>query len=85
MYAVILDAATLGPEDLDFSRLNSAVDSLRSYQHTQADEVLERLEGAQVALVNKVVLDDKILSQLPQLKHIIVLATGVNNIDLTSP
>ena len=82
MQAVMLDAATLGPEDLDFSHLQAAVDSLRCYQHTQPDEVVERLENAHIALVNKVVLDAARLSQLPQLKHIIVLATGVNNIDL---
>ena len=39
MQAVMLDAATLGPEDLDFSHLQAAVDSLRCYQHTQPDEV----------------------------------------------
>ena len=82
MQAVMLDAATLGPEDLDFNHLQAAVDGLRCYQHTQPDEVVERLANAHIALVNKVVLDAARLSQLPQLKHIIVLATGVNNIDL---
>jgi len=82
MDAVLLDAATLGPEDLDFSALRGAVESLRCYQHTQFDDVVERLADAHIALVNKVVLDATHLSQLPQLTHIIVLATGVNNIDV---
>ncbi|MFT7177912.1 MAG: glycerate dehydrogenase [Oceanospirillaceae bacterium] len=82
MRAVLLDAATLGPEDLDFSHLQAAVGSLRCYPLTHAHEIVERLAGAQIALVNKVILDATCLSQLPQLKHIIVLATGVNNIDI---
>jgi len=82
MDAVLLDGATLGPEDLDFSHLRAAVDSLRCYQHTQPYDVVERLADAHIALVNKVVLDATHLSQLPKLKHIIVLATGVNNIDV---
>jgi len=82
MDAVILDAGTLGSDDLDFSSLRVTVDSLVCYPQTQASDVLRRLAGVDIVLVNKVVLDASILSQLPQLKHIIVLATGVNNIDL---
>ena len=82
MDAVLLDGATLGPEDLDFSPLRAAVNSLRCYQYTQPYDVVGRLAGAHIALVNKVVLDATHLSQLPQLKHIIVLATGINNIDV---
>jgi glycerate dehydrogenase len=82
MRAVLLDAATLGPEDLNFGEIQAAVGSLRCYQHTQPDEVVARLTHAEIVLVNKVSLDATCLAQLPQLKHIIVLATGVNNIDL---
>tara|TARA_B100000767_G_scaffold269452_1_gene291331 strand:+ start:481 stop:1434 length:954 start_codon:yes stop_codon:yes gene_type:complete len=82
MRTVLLDSATLGPKDLDFSDIKAAIKSLVCYQYTHPDEVLMRLARAEIALVNKVVLDAKHLSQLPHLKHIIVLATGVNNIDL---
>jgi len=82
MDAVLLDGATLGPEDLDFGPLRATVGSLRCYQHTQPYDVVERLGDAHIALVNKVVLDATHLAQLPQLKHIIVLATGTNNIDV---
>ena len=82
MHAVMLDAATLGPEDLDFSPLEKVVDSLTCYQHTQANEIVVRLAQTQIAIVNKVVIDPSVLSQLPHIKHIVVLATGVNNIDL---
>jgi glycerate dehydrogenase len=82
MHVVMLDAETLGLEDLDFRPLESAAEGLRCYQNTQPSEVVNRLAEAQVVLVNKVILDASSLSQLPHLKHIIVLATGVNNIDL---
>jgi len=84
MDAVLLDGATLGPGDLDFSVIQAAVGNLRWHQHTQPDEIVERLTGAHIALVNKVELDATHFAQLPELKHIIVLATGVNNIDLNA-
>lgn len=82
MHGVLLDAATLGPEDLDLSPLEQVVGSLDCHQHTKPSQVVERLAQAQIAIVNKVTLDASMLTQLPHVKHIIVLATGVNNIDL---
>ena len=84
MNAAILDAATLGFDDLDFVPLTNAVEHMHCYQQTKASDTVKRLTGVQIALVNKVVLDASVLSQLPLLKHIIVLATGVNNIDLSA-
>ena len=84
MHAVFLDAETLGLDDLDFSTLEAATDDMCCYQSTQPHEVVERLAHAQIVLVNKVIIDASCLEQLPQLKHIIVLATGVNNIDLSA-
>ena len=84
MQVVLLDAETLGPDDLDFSPLRVLNHDLCCHQSTQPDEVVKRLAHAQIVLVNKVVLDASCLDQLPQLKHIIVLATGVNNIDLAA-
>ncbi len=43
---------------------------------------MERLRHADIALANKVILDRHSLMQLPRLKLIVVLATGVNNVDL---
>ena len=84
MQVVLLDAETLGPDDLDFSPIRVLNHDLWCHQSTQPDEVVKRLAHAQIVLVNKVVLDAPCLDQLPQLKHIIVLATGVNNIDLAA-
>ena len=52
------------------------------YAATAASEVVPRLRGANVAVVNKVVLDAPSLAQLPGLRHIALCATGSNNIDL---
>ncbi len=52
------------------------------YGSTRPEEVLERLEGATVAVVNKLPLRAETLAQLPSLKLIAVAATGTDNIDL---
>lgn len=49
---------------------------------TKPSEVVSRLQGASVAVVNKIVLDAQMLARLPQLRLIALCATGSNNIDL---
>jgi glycerate dehydrogenase len=56
----------------------------REYEQTLPAEVVERLEGASIAVVNKVRLGERELAQLPALKLIAVAATGTDNIDLKS-
>ena len=81
MKAVILDAASLGP-DIDLSPIRERVEKLDVHEHTAPEQIRERLEGASVAIVNKVVLDGATLDGLPSLRSICVLATGMNNIDI---
>ncbi len=83
MKAVLLDAASLGP-DIDLSPLRQQVDALSVYDKSSTAEAGERLAGARVAVVNKVVLDASTLEALPDLKLICVLATGTNNIDMAA-
>jgi glycerate dehydrogenase len=52
------------------------------HDKTAADEVVERLRDATVAITNKVVLHDATLGQLPKLKLIAVAATGYDVIDV---
>lgn len=54
------------------------------YGQTRPDEVVERLAGAAVALINKVRLDAATLDRLPDLKMIAVAATGTNCVDLAA-
>ncbi|MCW2483123.1 NAD(P)-dependent oxidoreductase, partial [Candidatus Symbiopectobacterium sp. NZEC135] len=46
--------------------------------------VVERAQGCEVIITNKVVLTREILQALPALKLIAVTATGVNNIDIAA-
>lgn len=53
-----------------------------AYAHTSPSEVLERAQGAEVLLTNKVALRAEHFRQLPDLRLVSVLATGVNVVDL---
>lgn len=81
MKAVFLDTQTMG-EDISLQPLADAVEALTCWDATAPAEVTERLRGHQVALVNKVVLDERHFSAVPELKFIAVTATGLNNIDM---
>ncbi len=52
------------------------------FGETRADQIVERLQGATIAICNKLPLRESELSRLPGLKLIAVAATGVDNIDL---
>ena len=52
------------------------------YEKTSAAEVVPRLKGAAVAIVNKVPMRTETLRQLPDLKMIAVAATGYDVIDV---
>ncbi|ECV9713933.1 D-2-hydroxyacid dehydrogenase [Campylobacter upsaliensis] len=78
MKIVCLDSATLGGADLSlFGEFGDFV----SYELTPKDKVIERLKNADVAMVNKVILDENVLKNT-NLKLILETATGLNNIDL---
>lgn len=78
-HAVMLDADSLGP-GVDLTPLRERVDQLTVYPASSAHHARERLAEADIAIVNKVVLDADTLAALPRLKRICVLATGLNNI-----
>jgi len=52
------------------------------YPSTAADQVLERLQGCTIAIINKVALPATVVDALPALKMVAVAATGTNNVDL---
>lgn len=80
MKAVFLDAATF-PDEQTLTPPDAVTD-WQSFDKTSPEQRLERLQQAEIALVNKVVLDAPLLAQLPDLKCIGVTATGTNNVDL---
>ena len=80
-HAVILDEKSFNPDDLDLSGLIALLSSWERYDSTTPDQKLERLQNATVAIANKVVFDAELLKQLPDLKLILLTATGMDNID----
>jgi glycerate dehydrogenase len=52
------------------------------YDKTAPEQVVERLRAATVAIINKVVLRDATLAQLPRLKLIAMAATGYDCIEV---
>ncbi|MDY6979855.1 MAG: 2-hydroxyacid dehydrogenase [Pseudomonadota bacterium] len=87
MHGVFLDTGSLlagtGKHgDLDFAAITALPLSWDYHAATAPEEVVARLQGAQVVVTNKVILDATQLARLPDLKLIAVAATGVNNVDL---
>lgn len=77
---VFLDAASVGEVD-NFDSISSQGEYI-AYPNTKPEETVKRLQGAQVAITNKVNIKAEALAKLPDLKLICVAATGMNNIDI---
>ncbi len=82
--AVFLDYPSLDLGDLDFSELRNSFSELQLLADTTPQNVVERLHGAQVVISNKIVLDAETMAASPELKLILVSATGTNNVDLAA-
>ncbi|WP_180073325.1 MULTISPECIES: 2-hydroxyacid dehydrogenase [unclassified Acinetobacter] len=82
MKAVFLDYQSLDKQDLDFSGLDAQFDELTLYPATTAVEVAQRIQGADVIISNKVHINAEHMQLNPQLKLILISATGTNNVDL---
>lgn len=78
---VVLDGYTLNPGDISWEELGK-LGELVVYDRTPEEEILERIQGAEVVFVNKVPLQKENLSKAPALKFIGVLATGYNIVDI---
>jgi len=65
-------------------RRPSCAQTYVEHDKTAPDQVVERLREATVAIVNKVVLREATLAQLPKLKLIAMAATGYDCIDIES-
>ena len=52
------------------------------HAETARDQVVERLAGASIAIINKAPLPAAAVNALPALKMVAVAATGTNNVDL---
>ncbi len=79
MKIVILDAMTLG-NDIDLSKFEKLGEVVR-YETSTQEEAAERMEDADVVIVNKVLMNETTLKNAKKLKMIAITATGFNNID----
>ncbi len=77
---VFLDRATIGPA-VELTRPKTPHEWI-VYDKTSPDQLVERLHGAQIAILNKVPISRDALTQLPDLRYISVAATGYDVVDL---
>lgn len=76
---VFLDRSTIAPQIT--VRRPAFAHEYVEHQKTTADQVVERLAGASIAITNKVPLTAEVLAQLPDLKLVAVAATGTDCVD----
>lgn len=77
-----LDFQTVGPE-IDTRSLDRVLD-MKYYPYSKDEELLDRLEDRQVAIVNKTRLSRPTLTAARDLKLIVVSATGTDNVDVAA-
>jgi glycerate dehydrogenase len=83
MQAVFLDYATVSFNgDLDPSRLQQAMPGLQLRDHTRQDDVPAAIAGREVVALNKLRISRETIAGAPNLKLIMLAATGTNNVDL---
>ena len=79
MKIVFLDAISMGDVSLEEM---ASLGELVCYPSSTAQEARERVKDADVACLNKVIVDQAILDAAPRLKLICEAGTGMNNIDV---
>ncbi len=79
MKIVFLDAISMGDASLEEI---AVLGELTCYPSSTAEEARERVKEADVAIVNKVVVDQAFLDAAPRLKLVCEAGTGINNIDV---
>lgn len=83
MKIVILDGYSANPGDMSWKGLEE-LGELTVYDRTRPDETVGRAAEAEIVLTNKVIINREVISQLPLLRYIGVLATGYNVVDIAA-
>ncbi|MBO5538548.1 MAG: D-2-hydroxyacid dehydrogenase [Prevotella sp.] len=81
MKIVELDGYAANPGDLSWEPLRE-LGELMIYDRTAPADVVERAKDADMVLINKIMMTEEVMKQLPRLKYIGVLATGYNVVDI---
>jgi glycerate dehydrogenase len=83
--AIILDAYTLNPGDLNWGPLtnlaNFTIYERTSFSTNDIQLIIERSKDAEIILTNKTPITKEVIKELPKLKYIGVLATGYDVVD----
>jgi glycerate dehydrogenase len=82
--AVFLDYATVSNGDLDSARLTAAMPGLQIHDATDELQIIERIAGADILLLNKFVLTRDHLNAARRLRLIAVAGTGTDNVDVAT-
>lgn len=82
MKLVILDAYAANPGDISWEPWQELGMEVVRYDRTSPAETVARCQGAEMVLTNKVIISAEVMSQLPDLRYIGVLATGYNVVDI---
>ena len=83
MKIVVTDGFTLPPGALPWDALRE-LGEVEVYERSLPEQVLERCQRADIVFTNKVLISEALMSELPQLKYIGVLATGYNVVDIAA-
>lgn len=78
---VVIDSYTINPGDLSWEAFE-ALGEVTVYERSSYEQAKQRLQDADIAVVNKVVFDQNMINALPSLKMISLSATGYNNLDI---
>jgi glycerate dehydrogenase len=84
MQGVILDFDSVGPGDLDLSKLYELPVQWTVYPNCLASQVAERIASADIVLINKAPILAPQIESASELKLISIFATGTNIIDLNA-
>lgn len=83
MKIVVLDGHTANPGDLSWAEF-AKFGELTVHDRTAKEQIIDRLQGAQVAITNKVALDRELIHSLETLRYISIIATGYNIVDVAA-
>lgn len=80
--AAFLDLASIHPDDLELTQLETCAPKWQWFDKVSRKELLSGINQFDLIISNKVVVDAEIIKKADRLKLICISATGVNNVDL---
>ena len=83
MKIVELDGYAVNPGDLSWDELKE-MGEMVIYDRSAPGQVVERAKDAELIMTNKVQITDQVMSQLPKLRYIGIMATGINVVDIVA-